>query len=79
MNIQFYDVRSKKKVSVSSDKVKKVKFAKKTTAGKTRYTYAVRAELDGSKLTKFVSEADWKKLDAPEVAPPKPGAAKKKK
>lgn len=68
LNIQFYNVKTRKKVSVSSDKVKKVKFSKKTAGGQTRNTYAVRAEVDGAKLTKFVSKDDWDKLDVPEVA-----------
>lgn len=66
INIQFYDVKSKKKVGVPLDKVKKIKYSKKTSKG-LRITYAVRAEYNGLKLTKFVSKDDWEKLDAPET------------
>lgn len=66
MNIQFYDVKNKKKVSVPSDKIVKVRYSKKTSKGM-RVTYAMRAEYNGSKLTKFVSKDDWEKLDAPEA------------
>ncbi|HXG07726.1 MAG TPA: hypothetical protein VNI77_10430 [Nitrososphaera sp.] len=65
MNIQFYNVKTKQKVSVPQDKLKKVKYERKTASG-VKSSYALRAEVDGQKLTKFVSKGDWDKLDVPE-------------
>lgn len=67
MAIQFYDVKNKKKVDVSESSVKKIKYERTTKEGKTQVRYALKAELNGVKLTKFVSQADWEKLDAPEA------------
>lgn len=64
MGIQFYDVKNRKKVDVSEGQVKKVKYERKTSKG-VQVRYALRAHLNGVNLTKFVSEADWKKLNAP--------------
>jgi hypothetical protein len=63
-------------VSVSSDKIKKIRFSRKGKDGQTTYTYAVRAEIDGMKLTKFVSKDDWNGLDVPEDAPAKASKSK---
>jgi hypothetical protein len=64
MNIQFYNVKSKK-VSIPEDKVKKTRYDRKTKVG-VRTSYALRAEVDGLKLTKFVSKEDWDRLKVPE-------------
>lgn len=70
MNIQFYSVKTKKKVSVSEENVRKVRYDRKTKAG-IRTSYALRAEANGQKLTKFVSKQDWDKLKVPEEKPKK--------
>lgn len=67
MNIQFYDVKNRKKVDVPSSQVKKVKYERQTKNGKMQVRYAVKAEMNGVKLTKFVSQDMWMKLDAPEA------------
>lgn len=67
MNIQFYDVKNRKKVDVPESQVKKVKYERQTKNGKMQVRYAVKAELNGVKLTKFVSQDMWMKLDAPEA------------
>ena len=66
MSIEFYDVRTREKVQVPESSVRKVKYERETKSGKTSVRYAFRAEHGGTKLTKFVSEGDWKALDAPE-------------
>mgnify|MGYP001581045177 CR=1 FL=1 len=66
MAIQFYDVKNRKKVDVSEKEVKKVKYVRETSKG-SQTRYALSANVGGVNLTKFVSEADWKKLDAPEA------------
>jgi hypothetical protein len=63
--VQFYSVKSKKKIGVPQEKLRKVRYERKTRQG-TRTSYALRAEQDGQKLTKFVSKEDWEKLDVPQ-------------
>ena len=67
MAIEFYDVRKKAKVQVPEENVKKKTYKRTTATGKEQTRYGLVAEFDGSKLTKFCSEADWKALDVPEV------------
>jgi hypothetical protein len=67
MPIEFYDVRRREKVSVDEGNIKKKTYTRETKAGKIQTRYALVAELDGSKLTKFVSQADWEALDAPVI------------
>ncbi|KXK10703.1 MAG: hypothetical protein UZ22_OP11002000634 [Microgenomates bacterium OLB23] len=65
MDIEFYDVKNRKKVKVSSSQVQKVKYERTTKSGSHQVRYAVKAMLDGVKLTKFVSKDMWDSLDAP--------------
>lgn len=66
MDIQFYDVKNRKKVTVSESDVKKTKYERTTKDGKLQVRYALRAVLDGVKLTKFVSQKDWETISAPQ-------------
>jgi len=66
-SIDFYDVRKRAKVSVSISDVKKTKYERKTKDGGTQVRYAVKAEVEGSKLTKFVSKDVWDSMDVPVV------------
>jgi hypothetical protein len=63
-DIQFYDVKARKKVGVPATSVKKTTYERKTATG-TQVRYALRAKVNGTSLTKFVSKVDWEKLDAP--------------
>lgn len=65
MSIEFYDVKKREKVAVPESAVRKVTYERETKAGKTSVRYGLRAEYQGSKMTKFVSQADWEALDAP--------------
>jgi len=65
MAVQFYDVKSRQKVMLDDSAIKKVKYTRQVASG-TQTRYALRGDYEGRKLTKFVSEADWKKLNAPE-------------
>lgn len=65
MDIEFYDVKNRKKVSVPASQVKKVKYERTTKNGKHQVRYAVKAEVGGVRLTKFVSKDFWDGLDAP--------------
>ncbi|OGK29935.1 hypothetical protein A3B02_01205 [Candidatus Roizmanbacteria bacterium RIFCSPLOWO2_01_FULL_42_14] len=65
MAIQFYDVKNRKKVDVPEGQVKKVKYERSTKNGTMQVRYAVKAEMNGVKLTKFVSKDMWDNLSAP--------------
>ena len=65
--IEFYDVKKRAKVQVSAKDVKKTKYERETKDGGTQVRYAVKAEVDGSRLTKFVSKEVWDNLDVPVV------------
>ncbi|OGM30278.1 hypothetical protein A2801_01370 [Candidatus Woesebacteria bacterium RIFCSPHIGHO2_01_FULL_41_10] len=65
--IEFYDVKKRAKVSVPASSVQKTKYERTTKDGGTQVRYAVKAEVDGSKLTKFVSKEVWDNLNVPVV------------
>lgn len=66
-NIEFYDVKKRAKVSVPMSMIKKKTYKRTTKNGSEQIRYAVVAEMDGSKLTKFVSKDTWDGLDVPVV------------
>lgn len=57
--IEFYDVKNRRKVSVPASEVEKVTYERETKSGEKQVRYAVKAEKDGVKLTKFVSKETW--------------------
>ena len=63
--VEFYDVKSRAKVSVEPTNITKVTYESVTKSGKPQVRYALRADHNGSKLTKFVSQTDWDALDVP--------------
>jgi len=65
--IEFYDVKKRAKVSVPTSEVKKTKYTRTTKDGGTQVRYAVRAQVDGTNLTKFVGQDMWNSLTVPEV------------
>ncbi|MCL4875752.1 MAG: hypothetical protein KJ064_03800 [Anaerolineae bacterium] len=60
MAIEFYDIKLKKKVQLPEKDVKKVTFTTKNN--QVRYGLRGTTE-DKRKLTKFVSKAEWDKLN----------------
>ena len=62
-DIEFYDVKKREKVSVPMSNVKKTKYERPTKDGGTQVRYAVKAEYNGSKLTKFVGKDLWDSLN----------------
>ncbi|MCU0476561.1 MAG: hypothetical protein MUC99_10720 [Anaerolineae bacterium] len=60
--IEFYDVKTRSKVSVEVSNVSKTTFTTKN--GQERYGLRAKTP-DGRSLTKFVSKTDWDKLDVP--------------
>ncbi len=61
--MDFYDVKTRKKVNIQDAKVKKVKYTQKN--GQVRYAFRGYTD-DGRKLTKFTSKTDWDKMNVPE-------------
>jgi len=64
-DIEFYNVKTRQKVQVPVEKIRKTKYEKTSEKG-VQVRYAIRAEYEGSKLTKFVSKVEWDKLNVPE-------------
>lgn len=62
MAVEFYDVKTRKKVKIDDKEVKKTTF--NTKNGQVRY--GVRGKTSDNRwLTKFVSKADWDKFTFP--------------
>ena len=63
MAVDFYDVKTRQKVSIDDKQITKTTF--ETKNGQTRY--GIRGKTaDGRVLTKFVSKADWDTMKVPE-------------
>jgi len=62
-SMEFYDVRKRAKVSVPMSQIKKRTYTRVTKNGSRQTRYAAVAEVDGSKLTKFISEDTYNSLD----------------
>jgi|TARA_B100000902_G_scaffold321359_1_gene314248 predicted DNA binding CopG/RHH family protein len=61
--IEFYNVKKKTKVKIAEEDVEKVKIEKASKNGNMRVRYAFKAvDDDGTKLTRFCSEADFNNL-----------------
>jgi hypothetical protein len=73
MSVEFYDVKTRKKVKIDDKNVLKTTFTTKN--GQTRYGLRGKTD-DGRMLTKFVSKGDW---DAGKYSEEKKAAAPKKK
>lgn len=65
-NVEFYDVKKRAKVSVPVTQIKKKKYERTAKDGSTQVRFAVRAHVDGTNLTKFVSKAMYDELNVPE-------------
>jgi hypothetical protein len=63
MAIEFYDVKTRQKVSLEEKDVVKTTFTTKN--GQTRYGLRGKTK-DGRNLTKFVSKTEWEKMKLPE-------------
>jgi hypothetical protein len=62
MPVEFYDVKTRKKVTVDDKDIMKTTF---TANGQIRYGLRGKTA-DGRKLTKFVSKAVWDSMKVPE-------------
>lgn len=63
MAVEFYDVKTRKKVSIDDKNVMKTTFT--TANGQTRYGLRGKTA-DGRMLTKFISKGDWETMKYPE-------------
>lgn len=61
-SIEFYDVKTRQKVKVDQAQVKKTTF--QTKNGQVRHGLRAKTD-DGRNLTKFISKAEWDKLNVP--------------
>jgi hypothetical protein len=62
-SVEFYDVKIRKKVKIDDKSISKIKMDTKSGP-----RYALKGKTsDGRMLTRFVSEADWKKAKYPEM------------
>ena len=64
--MDFYNMKLKRKVDVPESGTKKTVFQQKGARGNQK-RYALVAEMDGTKMFKFVSEATYKSLKVPET------------
>lgn len=62
-SIEFYDVKTRKKVKIDEGKIQKTTFDTKN--GQVRYGIRGTTD-DGRVLTKFVSKGDWDGMKVPE-------------
>jgi hypothetical protein len=65
MAVEFYDVKTRQKVSIDDKNVFKTTF--NTKNGQTRYGLRGKTD-DGRMLTKFVSKGDWDSATYPQEA-----------
>lgn len=63
--MQFYNVKTRSKVDVADSQLKKTKYVRKTTKGD-QVRYALRANVNGTNLTKFVSKDVYDSLNVPQ-------------
>ena len=64
--MKFYNLKTRAHVDVPEANIQKQKMVRKTKTG-SQTRYALIATYEGSKLFKFVSEADYKSLNVKEV------------
>jgi hypothetical protein len=64
--MKFYNLKTRSHVEIPESEVKKTKMVRKTKSGE-QTRYAFTAVLNGTKLFKFVNEADYKASAATEV------------
>lgn len=63
MAIEFYNVKTRQKVGIEESQVRKVKYLPQ---GAQNPRFALKAEQDGTSLTKFISKATYETLNVPE-------------
>lgn len=64
MTINFYNVKTRSTVEVPLEQVKKIIYIRKTSKGN-QERYALRAKVDGTNVTKFVSKQVYDETNVP--------------
>lgn len=64
--MKFYDLKNREHVEVPDNKIKKKKIVRETKSGK-QVRHQLIGDHNGREVYKFVSAADFDKLDVPEV------------
>ena len=67
MEIQFYDIEQRRRITVPLTQVRKSVCRRTTRRGKVRIHYTLIARLNGTSLIKFVTRRDWMALDVPRL------------
>lgn len=65
MEIQFYNVKTRLKVSVPLSQIRKTILKRQSKSGSELKRYALRAVVEGTKLIRFVTQKEWESLEAP--------------
>jgi hypothetical protein len=70
--VEFFNLKTKQKVEIPDDQLKKRRSVRTTSGGKRQERYAVIAEVHGDgkplQLFKFVNKETFDRLDVPEVS-----------
>lgn len=61
--IEFYDVKSRKKVSLSLSEITKTKYERNLKNGDLQIRYAFRGNYEGRNLTKFCTQEAWEQTN----------------
>jgi hypothetical protein len=65
--MEFYNVKTKSKVNVNENQVKKQRFTRETSGGKKQTRFALVAEVEGTRLFRFVNQDTFESVKAPEL------------
>ena len=65
--MEFYNLKLKRKVDVPDTDIKKTVFQQKGSRGGSQRRYALVAEMNGTRMFKFVSEATFNSMKVPET------------
>jgi hypothetical protein len=66
-DMEFYNLKTKSKVNVRDNQVKKQRLTRDTSGGKKQTRYALIAEVDGMRMFRFVNQDTFNSVKAPEL------------
>lgn len=64
--IEFYNVKTRSKIKVPLQYIRKTKYERTNKDGSTQVRHAVKADYNDQKLVKFISKDQYEKLNVPE-------------
>ena len=65
--IEFYDVKSRKKVKLALSEITKTKYERPLKNGDIQTRYAFRGSYEGRNLTKFCSQEAWEETNVDQI------------